>query len=371
MDSVIGYSRSICGRVCLALADHVLTNGAAMMIDRALFAQECVRQGMFFGVNPHYLLAVAQFRSKISDDSADGQIGPFQLRQSQWNANSESDEFDLHFTPEQIGSSSRQCAVFGFMAHRAFDTFVSIKGRNPSAKELYLQQWPDTPLKNFDAELQEALDVTSPLLGPAAAEVLDDPQSAPPEIAVVDQKTDRQIPPVDPDAIPAGAGEAPEWYRLALGELGTREEGDNSGAAIARYRKLAQCGQDHDPWCAIFTNAMFALCKSPAIPGTKSASSQSFRTDPKFEKLDGPALGAVVVFWRKSPRSGLGHVGFYRGETAESVYVLGGNEDDMVQIQPLSKIQLRGYWWPTAVVKPKIEKIVVPPGTPKHQTKVT
>ena len=82
---------------------------------------------VFFGVNPHYLLAVAQFRSKISDDSADGQIGPFQLRQSQWNANSESDEFDLHFTPEQIGSSSRQCAVFGFMAHRAFDIFVSIK----------------------------------------------------------------------------------------------------------------------------------------------------------------------------------------------------------------------------------------------------
>ena len=70
-------------------------------------------------------------------------------------------------------------------------------------------------------------------------------------------------------------------------------------------------------------------------------------------------------------RSGLGHVGFYRGETAESVYVLGGNEDDMVQIEPLSKNQLRGYWWPTSAPKPAIGKIVVPPGTPKHQTKVT
>jgi uncharacterized protein (TIGR02594 family) len=342
-----------------------------MVIDRALFAQECVRQGVFFGVNPHYLLAVAQFRSKISDDSADGQIGPFQLRQSQWNANSESDEFDLHFTPEQIGSSSRQCAVFGFMAHRAFDIFVSIKGRNPTAKELYLQQWPDTPLKNFDAELQQALDVTAPLLEPAAQEVLDDPESVPPVITEVDQKTDRPVPPVSADQRAADAGKVPEWYTLALAELGTREEGDNSGAAIARYRKLAQCGQDHDPWCAIFANAMFALCKSPAVPGTKSASSQSFRTDPNFQKLDGPAPGAVVVFWRKSPRSGLGHVGFYRGETAESVYVLGGNEDDMVQIEPLSKNQLRGYWWPTSVPKPAIGKIVVPPGTPKHQTKVT
>jgi uncharacterized protein (TIGR02594 family) len=331
----------------------VLTNGAAMVIDRALFAQECVRQGVFFGVNPHYLLAVAQFRSKISDDSADGQIGPFQLRQSEWNANSESDEFDLHFTPEQIGSSSRQCAVFGFMAHRAFDTFVSIKGRNPTAKELYLQQWPDTLLKNFDAELKQALDVTAPLLAPAA------------------QRTDRPVPPISADQTPVDAGKVPEWYTRALGELGTHEEGDNSGAAIARYRNLAQCGQDHDPWCAIFANAMFALCKSPTVPGTKSASSQSFRADPNFKQLDGPALGAVVVFWRKSPRSGLGHVGFYRGETAESVYVLGGNEDDMVQIEPLSKNQLRGYWWPTSVAKPETGKIVVPPGTPKHQTKVT
>ena len=72
--------------MCLASDEHVLTNGAAMVIDRALFAQECVRQGVFFGVNPHYLLAVTQFGSKISDDSADGQIGPFQLRQSQWNS---------------------------------------------------------------------------------------------------------------------------------------------------------------------------------------------------------------------------------------------------------------------------------------------
>ena len=91
----------------------------------------------------------------------------------------------------------------------------------------------------------------------------------------------------------------------------------------------------------------------------------------KFPELDGPAPGAVVVFWRKSSRSGLGHVGFYRGETAELVYVLGGNEDDMVQIEPLSKNQLRGYWWPTSAPKPAIGKIGVPPGTPKHQTKVT
>jgi uncharacterized protein (TIGR02594 family) len=334
-----------------------------MAIDRALFAQECVRQGAFFGVNPHYILGVAQFRSGISDDSNGDQIGPFRLKQSEWDANSNSDEFELHFTPPQITSAGRQCAVFGFMAHRAFDAFISKDGRNPTAKELYLQQWPDAATATLDSDFQKAFDDTAALVGPAADAVLDDPQAVPPVITKTDQTTTRPVPPLD-------AQGAPQWYTLASKEIGTHEEGDNSGAAIARYRKLAQCGQDHDPWCAIFVNAMFALC-NPPVPGTKSASSQSFRNAPNFAKLGGPALGAVVVFWRNSPDSGLGHVGFYRGETSESIYVLGGNEGDMVQIEPMSKRQLRGYWWPTSVAQPAVSAITVPPGTPKHQTKVT
>src|ERR1700755_1421275 len=103
-----------------------------MVIDRALFAQECVRQGVIFGVNPHYLLGVAQFRSGISDDTANDEIGPFRLPQGQWNANSQSSDFGLDFLPTQIGSATRQCAVSGLMAHRAFDDFSSRNGRSPT-----------------------------------------------------------------------------------------------------------------------------------------------------------------------------------------------------------------------------------------------
>jgi uncharacterized protein (TIGR02594 family) len=336
-----------------------------MAIDRAEFAEECVRQGVFFGIEPHYLLAVAQLRSGISSDDDGDRKGPFRLTQAEWDANSNNDEFELHFAPAQISSVLRQCAVFGLMAHRAFDAFVSANSRSPSAKELYLRQWPEADTPTLSAELQKALDDTAPLLGPAADAVLDDPKSAPPAIAKPDQSTTR---PVAPNATAQGA---PEWYKLASQEIGTREEGDNSGAAIARYRQLAQCGEDHDPWCAIFANAMFALC-NPAVRGTKSASSQSFRSNDNFVKLDGPALGAVTVFWRISPNSGKGHVGFYRGETSESVYVLGGNEGDMVQIEPMSKNQLIGYWWPRSINPPAVGRIPIPPGTPRHlTTKVT
>jgi uncharacterized protein (TIGR02594 family) len=182
--------------------------------------------------------------------------------------------------------------------------------------------------------------------------------------------------PAGQTAPPAGADppnvarDAPQWYGLATREIGKREIGNtNNRPETTCYRQLAQCGQPGDSWCAIFVNAMFASF-GPPVPGTRSPSSQSFRSNNNFVKLSGPALGAVVVFWRESPDSGKGHVGFYRGETAQSVYVLGDNEDNMVQIEPMPKNQLIGYWWPASVSLPVIAPIAVAPGTP-HHTQVT
>jgi len=168
----------------------------------------------------------------------------------------------------------------------------------------------------------------------------------------------------------SGSASAPQWYSLANGEIGKAEIGNtNDGPVIAKYRQLAQCGAPGDPWCAIFANAMFASC-SPPIPGTRSALAQSSGSNGNFVKLSGPALGAVVIFWRESPTSGKGHVGFYQGESAQSIFVLGGNEDNMVQIEPMSKSQLIGYWWPKSQSMPTIAPIAAAAGT-AHQTQVT
>src|SRR5688500_17735486 len=93
--------------------------------ERAKFAEECVRQGVFFRIEPHYLLAIAQLRSGISSDSDGNLVGPFRLTQAEWDANRESNEFDIHFTSAQITSTIRQCVVFAFMAQRAFESFVT------------------------------------------------------------------------------------------------------------------------------------------------------------------------------------------------------------------------------------------------------
>jgi putative chitinase len=185
-------------------------------LDRASIAEECVRQGVYFGVEPHYLLAVAQVRSGISsDDDANGK-GLFRLTQAQWDANRTSDEFELDFASAQIISPIRQCAVFGLMAHNAFEDFVKTNNRNPTTKELYLKQFPGADATG----LQAALDNTAPLIGPAANAVLDDPQSVSP-VANADQPTEGP-PVITPDPIPpvpGGGGAAGGGGMLTLAML--------------------------------------------------------------------------------------------------------------------------------------------------------
>lgn len=169
-----------------------------------------------------------------------------------------------------------------------------------------------------------------------------------------------------PAPVPAGPfSDAPAWFKWALHEVGTKEEPENRGQAIQRYIDLSHSGAQGDPWCAILANAAL---ESSGVRGTRSPSSQSFRSDPNFVQLSGPALGAIAVFWRGTKDSGLGHVGFYRGEDASRVWALGGNEDDMVQIEALPKSSssfgLIGYWWPKSVALPTIGPIAMPTGSP-------
>ena len=165
---------------------------------------------------------------------------------------------------------------------------------------------------------------------------------------------------------------APAWLKWAWQEIGTHELPENRGPAIRRYISLAHCGGEGEPWCAIFANAAL---ESAGVNGTRSPSSQSFRHDAHFVPLDGPALGAVAVFWRLSRSSGLGHVGFYAGERSAYVYTLGGNESDMVQIEFLAKAASSfgfvGYYWPKSLALPKIGKIIVDEDVPRHQVSVT
>jgi len=156
-------------------------------IVRANFAKECVRQGVFSGANPHYLLGVAQLRSKITADTVGDRVGPFRLTQAEWDLHSTNSAFSLDFLSVDINKPMAQIAVFAVMARLAFDAFESASGRNPSAKELYLKQFPAEASETLSADLKAALDATTALVDPAAEAVLDDDQAEPPKITDPDQ----------------------------------------------------------------------------------------------------------------------------------------------------------------------------------------
>ena len=56
------------------------------VISKGTFAGRCWDLELRFGVNSHYLAAVAELRSKTIAEEKDGLVGPFRLSQSEWDA---------------------------------------------------------------------------------------------------------------------------------------------------------------------------------------------------------------------------------------------------------------------------------------------
>lgn len=147
-------------------------------------------------------------------------------------------------------------------------------------------------------------------------------------------------PPVHEDAAP--------WLALARKEDGVRETaGSGSNPVVLQYYKDAghpEITSDEVSWCAAFVGAML---ERSGVASSKSLAARSYLTWGK--KLDRPKPGCVVVLWRTSPKSWQGHVGFYVGEDSKSVFLLGGNQADAVNVSKYPKDRILGFRWPSTV----------------------
>jgi len=78
--------------------------------------------------------------------------------------------------------------------------------------------------------------------------------------------------------------------------------------------------------------------------GQRGPQSPAARSWLKWGKpVSKPLPGDVAVFWRESPSSWKGHVGFYLGEVGGYVVVLGGNQGNKVSVRYYKRSQLLGY----------------------------
>lgn len=141
-----------------------------MDIDRSDFATECVDAAVYCNIFAylHYLVAVAELRSKISDTNQGQEIGPFRLIQKDWDAYKSDAEFEFNFHSSNIRIWRMQPHVVALMIYRAEQRLFNKLNRNPSAVELYQEQWPQTQQATLVNDLKVALASTEGLLGPAA-----------------------------------------------------------------------------------------------------------------------------------------------------------------------------------------------------------
>jgi len=130
--------------------------------------------------------------------------------------------------------------------------------------------------------------------------------------------------------------------QVAEAYLGRHERDSDDAYVLSEFFKNA-AGLKLNPrdtaWCAAFVNAVVATAGEDS---TNSLMARSFEN--WGLPVDEPIPGDVVVFWRVSRSSGLGHVGFFVKDNGDgTIQVLGGNQGDKVSIQRFSKAQVTAY----------------------------
>jgi uncharacterized protein (TIGR02594 family) len=107
-----------------------------------------------------------------------------------------------------------------------------------------------------------------------------------------------------------------------------------------RGRTARQIGLPSKLWCADFMN--FVLRRAGG-KGTQSRAARSFLDYGK--KLDGPRVGALVIFYRKGPNNG--HVGVVRGtDGLGNPIVVSGNHGNTVSQSVYPKGKVMAYVMP-------------------------
>lgn len=145
----------------------------------------------------------------------------------------------------------------------------------------------------------------------------------------------------------------PRWLDRARAYIGTREiKGKQHSNRIVKWWEAmkAPFRDDETAWCGAFVGGVLA---EEGLSGVKGgASARAWLKLPV--KLDKPAVGCVVVFWRGRPSGWSGHVGFVVGrDRAGNLMVLGGNQSDAVNIKPFSTARVLGYRWPSIWPSPE------------------
>ena len=152
--------------------------------------------------------------------------------------------------------------------------------------------------------------------------------------------------------------DAPVWMRHAadmwdVHEDTHREELEDWAGALG----MDPAATASQPWCGLFV-AHLLEPHLRELPPSPLAARSWLRLS---RRLGRPVAGAVVVLWRGDPDGWQGHVGLVWCVDGATVWVLGGNQGDAVDLSPYPLRRVLGYRWPDlATTDPRPLDLPVP-----------
>lgn len=140
------------------------------------------------------------------------------------------------------------------------------------------------------------------------------------------------------------------WYNIAKKKIGTKEiPGSKDNPEIVKM--FADVGypyikDDETAWCAAFVGSVL---KESGYPYMHKLNARSYLDYGK--KITNPKEGAIAVLWRGKRDGWQGHVGFVSRWTDKYVWLVGGNQSNMVKEQRFSRNRVLAFRWPDEVKK--------------------
>lgn len=108
--------------------------------------------------------------------------------------------------------------------------------------------------------------------------------------------------------------------------------------AMHRYGGARWAKEDEVPWCSSCINFVALLL---GYERSNSASARSWLA--VGQKVERPAIGDVVIFWRGKRTGWQGHVALYAGREGGKVLALGGNQSDSINVARYADSRVLGY----------------------------
>lgn len=148
----------------------------------------------------------------------------------------------------------------------------------------------------------------------------------------------------------------PKWLEQARLHLGVKEhKGTRHNPAVLEFFRAVghpEIDTDETAWCAAFVGAMLKTAGYPTTPVPVNLAARSYQQYGK--PLSEPRIGCIAVF-KRGNSSWMGHVGFVVGWDDDSIELLGGNQNNSVNIAKFSRMQLLALRWPVAADAKELE----------------